>query len=84
MNNSSQSPQSNAQGGEQDTNRQQSQGSYQQGQNTAQQDQQGYAPPPTHRRESAQKGQSPQSNAQGGEQDTNRQQPQGSYQQGSS
>ncbi len=70
----SQDPQKNAQGGQDDTNREQPKGQYQQtqGQETTKQDTQvpngGQKLPPT-------------ASAQGGQDDTNREQPKGDYQQ---
>jgi hypothetical protein len=84
MDKTSESPLSNAQGGQQDTNREQPQGAYQQGQSTDQQGPAQSTSPSTQGQEPGQKVQPPLSNAQGGEQDTNRGQPQGGYQQGSS
>ncbi len=83
MNNMSQSPLSNSEGGQQDTNREQPQGAYQQGQSTDQQGRAKSTSPSTQGQEPGQKVQPPLSNAQGGEQDTNREQPQGGYQHGS-
>ncbi len=70
MNNMSQSPLSNSEGG-------------QQGQSTDQQGRAKSTSPSTQGQEPGQKVQPPLSNAQGGEQDTNREQPQGGYQHGS-
>ncbi len=68
-------PQKNAQGGQDDTNREQPKGGYQQ--------QQGQEPEPKNTQvQGGAQMQPPLASSQGGQDDTNREQPEGGYQQG--